>query len=220
MNVTNSLSIGAWAAAAALCAACGGSVVIGEPSSGTTGAGAGSAGTTGAGGTVGTGEGPGGSGDGGSANVCGGIAGILCPAGEYCAFPSQDCGGDDDSGFCMPISMTGCVDIYAPVCGCDHQVYGNACGANSAGVDVDVLGGCVPPSGMFGCGAAFCQVGSQYCELDTSDVATEPSVYDCKQLPPSCGDAPSCACLAGAPCGNLCMTTADGGGFEVVCPGG
>jgi hypothetical protein len=81
------------------------------------------------------------------------------------------------------------------------------------------LGGCTPPAGMYGCGAGFCQLGAEYCELDGSDVATIPSTYTCKPLPTACGTAPSCACLSSVQCGNFCMSIADGG-LQVTCPGG
>jgi hypothetical protein len=69
--------------------------------------------------------------------VCGTIAGIPCPTGTYCDFPDGSfCGGDDSGGVCVPIGPGECDLIYAPVCGCDGNTYGNACAADAAGTDV------------------------------------------------------------------------------------
>ncbi len=225
----------AWALLSVLCAACGGSVTVSQ-SGGTTGAGASSSATgTGAGGVP---SGTGGAATGATTNatstassasttsssgagggsMCGGLAGFTCPSGQYCDYPSKDCGGDDDTGTCAPRPQA-CPNDYQPTCGCDLHVYANACEANAAGVDVDDLGGCTPPAGMFGCGAGFCHLGAEYCEFDASDVATIPSTYTCKPLPAGCGTAPGCACLSNVQCGTLCMSTANGG-IQVTCPGG
>ncbi len=91
---------------------------------------AGSGGTTASGGTSDTG---------GIANVggvgnahekmCGGIAGIQCPAKQYCAYaPEAQCGAADMSGTCAPIPDV-CMQLVDPVCGCDDKTYGNACHA-------------------------------------------------------------------------------------------
>lgn len=78
---------------------------------------------------------------------CGTIAGIRCPAGTYCDYPDGSfCGGDDSGGVCVPIGPRECDLIYAPVCGCDNETYGNACAAAAAGVDVQHSGECEMPA--------------------------------------------------------------------------
>ena len=61
-----------------------------------------------------------------------------CPEGMYCATAPGDCGGD---GVCSTLP-TACPEIFAPVCGCDGNTYGNACEAAAAGVSVDYQGEC------------------------------------------------------------------------------
>jgi hypothetical protein len=159
--------------------------------------------------------GVGGAGGAGGGAICGGLAGSSCPPGDYCDYPDKMCGGNDGEGTCTPAPL-GCPDIYEPVCGCDHQVYGNSCAADAAGSDVDDLGGCTPPPGMFGCGANFCELASQYCEIVGPGVEGGTTSYTCQQLPAGCGAPPSCGCLTNVTCGGDCMTTVDDG-LEVIC---
>jgi hypothetical protein len=73
---------------------------------------------------------------------CGGIAGIACPAGEYCVFAEGDfCGATDQSGTCAKRAEVCTTDVN-PVCGCDGTTYSNACQAARAGVSVRTPGSC------------------------------------------------------------------------------
>jgi hypothetical protein len=200
---------GAVALAAVLMAACGGSVSLGNGGAGeptTTGttthtsSGTTTSGTTTTGGVT-----------------CGGLAGIQCATGQYCNYNDKQCGGNDGSGTCE-VRPQGCPAIYEPVCGCDRKVYDSECEAENAGADVNVLGGCTPPSGKFGCGAHFCLLGAEYCRMTGSGVPGAPAGFACERLPTSCGTSPSCDCLKNETCGNLCRATSDGG-LEVTCPG-
>ena len=76
-------------------------------------------------------------------DVCGGIAGIQCGAGDYCKFEEGVCGAGDQTGVCTPMPDV-CIEIYAPVCGCDNQTYANECDAAAAGVSVAAQGECSP----------------------------------------------------------------------------
>ncbi len=51
--------------------------------------------------------------------VCGGYAGIVCGANQWCDFPEKiACGVADFQGVCKPKPVA-CTAQYQPVCGCD-----------------------------------------------------------------------------------------------------
>lgn len=101
---------------AALLAGCSGKVVL---DTGATGGAGGSTGKT----STATGT------------ICGGKQGIPCAADEFCKWDTP-CGYADGTGVCTP-RPTGCPADCPAVCGCDGNVYCNACGAQQAGSDVD-----------------------------------------------------------------------------------
>jgi hypothetical protein len=104
------------------------------------------------------------------------------------------------------------------VCGCDGKVYGNECLANAAGVDIDDNGGCTPPAGNFACGARFCQLATELCQIDASEAGG--SNFSCQPLPPTCGTTATCGCLPHPSCPGSCgwsCTQVSGGGLDATC---
>jgi hypothetical protein len=98
-------------------------------------------------------------------------------------------------------------------------MYGNACDANASGVDIGDPGGCTPQPGMFGCGAHFCTVGTQFCVLDLT-TATGAEAFSCRPLPSACGGNESCGCLPQTSCPGACgwqCSTTPNGGVQVTC---
>ncbi|HVV86481.1 MAG TPA: hypothetical protein VHE35_25665 [Kofleriaceae bacterium] len=152
--------------------------------------------------------------------VCGGILGVPCAADEYCDFPLDSCGFTDEQGTCKP-RPEACPDgiVAEPRCACDNMVYGNECDAYAAGFDLNAAGGCAVPDGWFACGYTQCNLFTDYCQHDVSDIGGEPDTFTCKPLPGCPSQFPTCGCLADEPCGSFC--TGDGPtGLTLTCPGG
>jgi hypothetical protein len=145
-----------------------------------------------------------------------GEGGSVCAEDEFCDYRNNACG----DGFHVCVKMPdACDDVYIATCGCDGKVHENPCEANGKGVDISDRGGCQAPSGTFGCGAHFCQIGTEYCWILGSDIVDTPSQFSCVPAPSSCSATPDCACVADQSCGNICEITPDGG-LQIFCPGG
>lgn len=76
---------------------------------------------------------------------CGGRAHsrTVCNEGQACFWSEEAiCGRADGSGDCG-YKPEACIELYAPVCGCDGATYGNSCMAAAAGVSVIGRGECI-----------------------------------------------------------------------------
>jgi hypothetical protein len=125
--------------------------------------------------------------------LCGGFLGDTCGDDEFCAYEAgQHCGAADASAHCEPRPEF-CIELFAPVCGCDGNTYGNSCKAGGAGTGVLHDGACPDDGeepGQFCGGIAniACPEG-QVCVNDPTD---------------NCDPA-----LGGADCGGVCVTDPD-----------
>lgn len=148
--------------------------------------------------------------------MCGGIAGIQCPAKQYCAYaPEARCGAADMSGTCAPIPDV-CMHLVDPVCGCDDKTYGNACHAAQAGVSVVMKGACATPDttpegGLCGTrGASRDCAPGLYCAYKPDCGATDAGGV-CSKKPTLCTKIykPVCGC-DGKTYGSACTAAAEG----------
>lgn len=118
---------------------------------------------------------------------CGGFLGDTCGENEYCAYePGAYCGAADATAICE-VRPEVCIEVYAPVCGCDGNTYSNSCFAAMAGTGVATEGECEPPPPGGFCGGIAgiqCPEG-QVCVDDEND--------DCDPA------------LGGADCGGVCV---------------
>ncbi len=73
--------------------------------------------------------------------VCGGFAGIVCPADAFCELPPGMCAANDLFGTCVEKPVF-CVQVFAPVCGCDGVTYNSDCARQDAGVSKSHDGTC------------------------------------------------------------------------------
>ena len=151
--------------------------------------------------------------DGQCTKVCGGIAGIPCPAGEFCDLNAGECHVTDGQGECASVPDA-CPLIYAPVCGCDGITYGNDCERQHAKAQKAHDGRCKPTAKC--ASACDCYRTQTFPEPCPLDCATCDNYWTCEDgtCVPHCGPVPEppvceprvCGGIAGLPCraGEFC----------------
>lgn len=150
---------------------------------------------------------------------CGGLAGLQCSAGDYCAYSlAATCGAADQMGTCEPMPQI-CTAQFDPVCGCNDQTYSNACEAAAAGIAVSAPGACVVACGARAgdtCGA------DQFCQFTRTAICGQADAEGvCASRPAACPAifAPVCGC-DGQTYSNECGASLAGTGVlhDGACP--
>ena len=99
---------------------------------------------------------------------CGGARERACADGLVCDRSQHLQCGDDLRGVCVEPRNNPCPGVFAPVCGCDGQTYGNDCERRGAYVALDHEGECARPVGNCG-GANQVECGrGQRCDLSAN----------------------------------------------------
>lgn len=83
------------------------------------------------------------------------------------------------------------------------EAEGGAGGVSGVGGGVIGAGGGGGSSSAFGCGQAFCDMATEFCQVVLPGVPGDPS-YSCKPLPAACQSDQTCTCLEPFACEPYC----------------
>lgn len=128
---------------------------------------------------------------------CSGLSALLCGQGLYCKYEDSSCGDDDAAGVCTERPEV-CAEIFAPVCGCDGETYGNACEAAAAGTSVRSEGPCPGDGDEQICGGlqGFACDDGEFCKFPEGTCGAADETGVCDDTPDVCTEefAPVCGC--------------------------
>jgi hypothetical protein len=125
-----------------------------------------------------------------------------CSEDQFCDDPYHRCGGHSEDGSTFGSCALRSIECPqgVPVCGCDGQVYADACLAYEAGLDIhgrepgdSACGDELTPAGRFACGPWYCDASTSYCFYGIGD--TEDLDVECRELPDDCAGVGSCDCV-------------------------
>jgi hypothetical protein len=146
-----------------------------------------------------------------TAVACGSRGLGFCDDGEFCNFPvGANCGRADAPGQCAVLPEV-CIEIFAPVCGCDGETYANSCFAAAAGVSVDFEGECPSEPSVCGTIAGLgCDEG-QFCDFGVGQCRIADAAGQCADVPELCPLIfnPVCGC-DGRTYANSCVAQSAG----------
>jgi hypothetical protein len=126
------------------------------------------------------------------------------------------CGASTTGGTCIK-KPTACDLSYLPVCGCDGKTYGNDCGRQAAGAQLDHTGECA-----MACGSMTCGAGQTCVRPCCGGAPPQPGQPPCTPPPPFCTATTSCKTTGNSTCcfsdgGAGCCGGLQKGGLSCLC---